>query len=87
MAKFIARYYPLKNGKEKEYKTIVFAKNKNEAKKMVRDAFVDKLSVSRELAKDPRIMFIGYDGSNQLEGIDEAIEYGKTQMRIEISLA
>ncbi len=77
---FIAKYYPLSNGKEKEYQTTVVARDKKEAEVLIRNAYVDRLAAVKRLASLPNTVFIGTDTSN----LDEDIRYGKEQMRIVI---
>ena len=78
---YTAKYYPLVNGSEKEYKTTVEADNKVEAEFLVRKAFIDRQEWVLQTIKSGMAACIG---GMSAESVKKDIEYAKNGMRIEI---
>lgn len=77
---YTAKYYPVVDGKEKEYTTIVEADDKVSAETMIRNAFVEQLNKYNDMIKQFNMTVVGSD----VNDIAKNIEYAKSDMRIEI---
>lgn len=77
---YTAKYYPVVDGKEKEYTTIVEADDKVSAETMIRNAFVEQLNKYNKMIKQFNMKVVGSD----VNDIAKNIEYAKSDMRIEI---
>lgn len=77
---YIAKYYPLIDGKETEYVTTVEAEDKSSAEAAVRKAFIERFEQMAFLIKNFDVTFVGQDPAN----IPVNIEYAK-KMRIVIT--
>ena len=77
---YTAKYYPVVDGKEKEYTTIVEADDKVSAEELIRQAYIEQLYKYKKLIKDFGMFVVG----GNVEDIYKNIEYAKSDMRIEI---
>ena len=78
--KYVAKYYPLVDGKEKEYTTTVVADDKKTAEQDIRDAFVEQMDRLEYMIKEHNAIVVGYN----LEKISRYREYAKSKMRVVI---
>ena len=80
MKQYIAKYYPLVDGIEKEYVTTVTAEDKAVAEILIREALVEQLERIRDAANAINAKFIGYDAAT----FPKDIEYARSKMRVVI---
>lgn len=86
MKKYIAKYYPIIDGREVEYRTTVEADNKTSAEALVRGAYIEMLEKYIYMINtfSLNIININGDNSNDINSLKENIAYAKRNMRIEI---
>ncbi len=79
MKQYIAKYYPLVDGKETEYTTTVEAKDKISAEALIREAFAEQIKRILYMTHQLNMQIIGCDISD----LTKAVEYAK-KMRVVI---
>ena len=79
MNKYIAKYFPLIDGRETEYTTTVEAGDKESAEQAIRRAYIEQIRRVIELTKSPNVVIL-----SSTEELQRHIEYAKKDMRVEI---